>query len=290
MASATNPDKLRQGFVLLAESLLKSVADVFPEVDDCAHALELFQALVKGNAAREDAFIRHCRTLFDAETEGLSARDPEAIFRVCDGVEVLQHLDLRSRWIDSDFSEESKANFWQFLSALDTYSGLYCAVPTSVLGKIEGLARQLGDDMQSGQLDLSRLDIGKLGQQLMGSLTKDELQQFESSSTSIYSSISKIGSILQQQTGGHFDVDDLMRRLGDLQNAEGPAADMRSMVQHISSSLAPNLGPELQASVSALLQPDGGVNLSQACSVLQALTAAGAPPATEGAARKRRKT
>ena len=281
--SSSSPEKLRQGFVLLAESLLKSIAEVFPEVDDCAQALELFQVFVKGNAEREDQFIRKCKELFSNEAESLAAKDPEAIFRVADGLEVLKALDLRAKWADPDFNEESKNHMWQFLQALDTYAGLYCAVPPGILGKIESMATVLGSQMQSGELDLSRLDIGKLGQQLMGSLTKDELHQFEGSTTNIYSSISKVASILQKQTGSNFDVDDLMSRLGELQGTEGGALDRRSVVQQIGSTIAPNLGPELQASVAAMLKTQaglGGFDISQAQEMLKTLTAPGAtsPP------------
>jgi hypothetical protein len=115
--------------------------------------------------------------------------------------------------------------------------------------------------MQSGELDLSRLDIGKLGQKLMSSLTAEELQQFEGSSTGIYASIAKVSSIMQRQIGSNFDIEELMRKLGDLQgtdNGGGGSMDVASVVQTIGASLAPNLGPELQSSVTALLQGAGG--------------------------------
>jgi hypothetical protein len=285
--AGSNPEKLRQGFVMLAESLLKSVAEVFVECNECEEALELFGTFVRGNPRREDEFIRLCRGLFQTESEGLAARDPEAIFRVADGISVLKTLRLRSKWEDPEFNDASKEHFWQYLQALDTYAGLYCAVPPAVLGRIETMATVLGGQLQSGSLDLSRLDISQLGQQLMGSLSAEELQQFEGSSANIFASISKVASVLQRQTGTNFDVDDLMRRLGDLQGAEGGALDVASVVQQIGATIGPTLRPDLQSSVAALLSSQGGLgggDLAQAQRLLQGL----AGPPSPGLKRKTR--
>jgi hypothetical protein len=266
------PNKIRSGFISLSESLLQSISDVFPECEDSSHALELFQTLVKGDSTTEDEFIHTCHKLFKENSEGITSRDPESIFNLMSSIDILKDIDLKTKWADPDFTEESKGHFWQYLVSLDTYANLYCALPAGVMGKIESLAGDIGQRVQSGQFDLSKMDINSLGKELLGSLSSDEMRSFEGGLVNVYESVGKIASLISKQSGGgELDIDGLMARLGQLQQTPGEI-DMGSLVQEIGSSIAPNLSPVLSSTVNTLMQSlsdgNGGIDLKRAQQLL----------------------
>ncbi|NCX06391.1 MAG: hypothetical protein EBW68_11535, partial [Actinobacteria bacterium] len=201
------PNRLRQGFIALAEALLQSIAEVFPECDSTATAHRLFCALVKGDAAQEDEFIRCCAQQLKQHAAELKERREEALFAVADAMTMLRDLDLRTKWADPGFTAESKEHLWQYLSALKTYAELYCAVPTGIMGKIEHVAGDIGERLRSGNLNLASMDIASIGTDLLGQLSPEELQKFESNLPSIYDCISDVASSVAAQAGGPANLD-----------------------------------------------------------------------------------
>lgn len=265
------PCRLREGFIVLTETLLKSVSEVFPECFMTESALKLFETMVKGNAEREDRFIRCCAQLFNEHSAALQNRDVEALFAVADGMTLLKDLDLRGKWSDPDFSEASKDHLWQYILSLKTYAELYCALPAAVMGKIERLAGDIGEKLRAGTLDLSSINVSEVGGELLGQLSADELKTFEGNLPRIFESISQVASTVASQAGGGgagLDVEGLMRTL--VQTQQGGAAsqgDASALLQAMGGLLAPSKGlcggtaaePSLEAlnSVMSLLQTSG---------------------------------
>ena len=151
------PNKLRQGFVSLTESLLRSVAEVFPECEATEAALTLFCTFLKGDPKREDQLIRRCAKVFQEKSQSLKQREEAALFEVVDSLGFLGELNFQSKWSDPGFTEDSKANFWQYLQSLKTYAELYCALPTTVMGKLEKVAGGISERIRSGDLNLNSL-------------------------------------------------------------------------------------------------------------------------------------
>ena len=102
---ATN--KLREGFVGLAEALLSSISDVFPECENTARVLALFRTLIKGDAMIEDVFVRKCHALFKQNSDALKRREAEALFIIVESLDYVRDIDLRNKWEDPDFSDET---------------------------------------------------------------------------------------------------------------------------------------------------------------------------------------
>ena len=267
------PTKLRQGFIALAESLLQSLAEVFPECDAVDSGVQLFSRLVKGDAEKEERFLRQCHAVFQKHGQALKNREVHALFEAADALPVLRDVDLRSKWVDEGFDEASKNNLWQYLQSLKLYAELFCAVPMAVMGKIESVATELGERLQTGQLDLSNLDISSLGQELLGQLGPEELANFESSLPAIYASIAEMAGSLAQQSGHpDLDIEKLMKSVVAGQKEGGNAVDLSSIMQRIGGlvdsghgggdfnpqqlmSLAQNMGPLLARGLGG---PGGG--------------------------------
>jgi hypothetical protein len=257
-SAPTQANKLREGFVELSENLLTSIGDVFPECDETRHALQLFRVAVKGDPHGEDKFVRRCTGLFKQNSVRLKERDSTALFAVVDGIPLLKGIDIRSKWSDADFSKESKQNLWQYLSALETYGGLYCAVPAGVMGRIEQVATTMSAKLQEGTLDIASIDITAFGEDLMSGLSPEEMKDFEGSLPDVYSCVGNVASMLAKQTGNDsFDADALMSKVVQLQAgavASGKPPDLGNFIQELGGSMCPGLDDNATKMVAGLAQ------------------------------------
>ena len=74
-------------------------------------------------------------TLFKEQADGIKNHVPESLFIIVEGLEHLREMDLREKWEDPDFTEESRSHMWQYVVALKTYADLYAAVPQKCHGE-----------------------------------------------------------------------------------------------------------------------------------------------------------
>lgn len=237
------PNKLRQGFISLAETLLESVSDVFPECQNTEAVLRIFRTLVKGNDVFEDQFIRRCQTLFKQHAAGVKDKNAETLFKIVENLEHLRDIELREKWEDPDFTQESRNHLWQYVAALKTYADLYTAVPKEVMGKIESVAGRIGEQLSKGELDLKNMDLGAIGQNLMSNLTPEELAGFEGNLPDIYASLSDVAGALGGAAGANIDLAAMMEQLSK-QTGEGGGSglDMAQVLQQMSSQMPPATG------------------------------------------------
>lgn len=238
----SSPDKLRLGFISLCESLLTSVSEVFPECEDTQDALELFRTAVKGDKRREHLFLVHCGELSKANAELINARDPEGIFRLMDGVEQLQGINIREKWQDAEFSEASREHFWQYVIALKTYAELYNSIPQGLLGKIEKIAGSMCHNLQEGKMDLQNLDISEIGRTLMSSISEEDAKAFEGKLPDIYGCMADVMKFMGGSPPGAtgFDVNDLMKQMAAVQSkvdTSGGKIDAQALIQQMMGSV-----------------------------------------------------
>ena len=249
------PNKLRQGFISLAESLLESVADVFPECDNTTAVLEIFRRVVKGSEKNEDKFIRRCQELFKDQAEQIKEKDEEALFIIVESLEYLKEIQLREKWEDPDFTTESREHLWQYVCSLKTYSDLYASVPANVMGKIEKVAGEIGDQFANGNLDLQKMNLGAIGQSLLSDMSPEEIANFEGNLPDIYSSLSEVATSMGGGSAG-INIDGLMEQLakqcgesGDpLAAGDMNSVDMTRVLQQLSAGMQPGQAPNIDMS------------------------------------------
>jgi hypothetical protein len=250
------PNKLRQGFVSLAETLLESICDVFPECSSSEGVLRVFRALVKGNEALEDKFLRHCHSAFRDHAEGLKERDEAVLFQMVESIDHLRDINIRAKWEDPDFLPESKQHLWQYVSALQTYANLYVSVPSQVMSKIEGVAGNLGHKLASGDLNLQEMDLNTIGRGLLEDMSPEELAKFEGNLPEIYQSLSDVAGCLTKGSGGGLDISALMTQLAQQSSGEEQKLDLTRVLQQLSAHMPPGSAkPEqLLSAVGPMLQ------------------------------------
>lgn len=242
-SSTPKDNKLRQGFITLSETLLESIADVFPECDDTAGVLRIFRAIVKNNDAMEDKFIWRCHDLFKEYAEGIRTHDAETLFTIVERLDHIRNINLRDKWEDPDFTEESKTHLWQYITSLKTYGDLYAAVPKNVMSKIETVAGSLGDQLVRGELDLSSMDIGSIGRNLLSDLSPEELANFEGKLPEIYESLSHVAGSLGAGQGANLDISALMKQLAEQGECGGDGQSGRVDVTKILQQLTAQMPP-----------------------------------------------
>lgn len=261
-------NKLREGFVGLAEGLLSSISDVFPECNETRHALELFRVAVKGDDEREDKFVKRCAELFKQNSAKLKNRDVSALFSIAKCLPLLKNLNIEAKWTDPEFTDESKANMWQYLLALETYAGLYCAVPSGVMSRIEKLASSMSSKLEQGALDISSLDISAFGEDLISKLSPEELKEFEGSLPDVYSCVENVASLLAKSAGNDsFDSAALVTKIVQMQSGSGTESGLPlgAFVQEMGASMCcpPNIEPQMLANAAQSLARSSAGSLQQ---------------------------
>ena len=260
LCQVQKPNKLRQGFISLAETLLSSIADVFPECENTEMALHMFRTVLKGNDCIEDQFIRRCQALFKQHSTGLKNHDVETLFTLLESLDQLRDIDMRDKWDDPDFAPESRDHLWQYVAALKTYADLYTAVPKNVMGKIESVAGCIGEQLSRGELDLRSMDLGKIGQTLLADLSSEELEGFEGKLPDIYESLSEVANAIGGGCAG-IDMSALMEQLASQSGENGPTAaaalngvDLTKVLQQLSSGMQPGNNKAAPLDAEALLR------------------------------------
>lgn len=167
--------RLNQGLLMLLDSMVTSLSEVFPEKRELGGALE------KLKAADRQATLTELRAALAAQAAGLRGKDPQAIFAVFQGVQALQGVRMRELWADQGFAA-SRQSMWQYLSTMETYATLLERLPTSLLARVEKATEGMGSD-------LAGLDIGRLGAEILGPVTEEEREQMRGCSGELLQSL-----------------------------------------------------------------------------------------------------
>jgi hypothetical protein len=249
-------EKLQQGFVTLLRTFLEELAAAFPECSaaGAAQVPETPEAL--------DAVIRQLRQGSTARLAALQARDPEALRGFQAEVPLLAPLALDQKLQDPGLSAESRDQIWRYVAMLCTFAEFYTAVPSALLGKIEGAATTLVQ--QNGAMLTSLLsglagpgagasgatELTQLGQDLLAGFSPEDLRDFEKSLPQLYGAVGSLSQLFQPDAAGAGDFNpiQLLEQLSALQSsdrAEGRAdgagllASLTSMLQGGAAATTP---------------------------------------------------
>jgi len=214
VAECANPV---EDFFRLTKTLLLAVRNVFPE---CLKTQEALAQLEFIEASRMDSMkeilIRKWYETVKPYIKDCVAKNDNVILRA--NIDILEKLDIKSKWNDPDFDQESKDVLWGYINSLTYLSCLYSeSTPEQVQG-ITAAASRLAEKAQfdvtedgkfsfnikafqalitdqSAQGDLSQLMqsmgpiMGALGGASGGADGSSGLQAFLSSQMSNFSSL-----------------------------------------------------------------------------------------------------
>lgn len=144
VAECANPV---EDFFRLTKTLLLAVRNVFPE---CLKTQEALAQLEFIEASRMDSMkeilIRKWYETVKPYIKDCVAKNDNVILRA--NIDILEKLDIKSKWNDPDFDQESKDVLWGYINSLTYLSCLYSeSTPEQVQG-ITAAASRLAEKAQ----------------------------------------------------------------------------------------------------------------------------------------------
>ena len=205
-------NKILANFIGTTEELLVSIQTIFPECEECHMAIKMFNTFVKDNSKGQIKFMKTLHKMFEEKASLLKDRDPEGIFTLTEETPLLEDLNLRQKWKELD--PESVDNFWSYITKLKMFCEIYFTVPESVFGQIEKVASSVSDDVQNGNLNLSKLDLQGLTDNLMNNMSEEETKQFEENLPKLFDSLSGVlGELNQGNEDSGLDLNNMLKSI-----------------------------------------------------------------------------
>lgn len=143
-------------FFELLQTLLTAVHDVFPECNKTVDALKELEVIA--DLGMEEMKV----TLINAWYETMKPYITECVQKhdavlLQANIEILDKLDLKSKWTDPDFYPESKEIMWEYINRLNY---LACMFVESTPEQIQNLHTTASKIMEAGNIEFS--DDGKI--------------------------------------------------------------------------------------------------------------------------------
>lgn len=182
------------GFHEMAVQFVEASAAAWPEDP----LLPIAVAQIKGVAP--EVLIDAFATAFKDQLDGLSRRDPEALFAAGQHPGVAA-LDIRGKYESSN--DNTKETLWTYMGHLCRFVSvlrLYKSMPTRILDAAQDTAKNLKQQLDSGVLTASAINPFELGQQVMAKFAPEDLESMMKDMMSnpeiINTVMSQMGSLL----------------------------------------------------------------------------------------------
>lgn len=124
----------------------------------------------------------------------VSTRDETFFSLACEKVDLLKDMNFRAKWVGADAT--TRKAVWEYLDLLNRDAqmfALYRHVPPSMMDKIQTIAHGMVSKIEASDMDMSKLDVGGISQQVMKSMSPDEIQSF---AKNVMSSNTNVGNIM----------------------------------------------------------------------------------------------
>jgi len=235
----------RNKFCALFEECLEAISDVFPECENTTYLLTYFKKNVKCTEKQWceekncDKLIRDWHRAIYPHYELADKEDPTLWVQP---LPYFGEMSMPEKWIDPGFTEEHKSVLWVYMKGLNKHSRLYNAIPSNMLGQIYDAAQDMLGKFKSGEMkmDLETMNIGdvkNIGEDIMGRLDKNDLEEFVSNLTGLASSMKITG------------IHDIPRVLGEM-GAPGMGGDQSQFTEILNQIFNSNMAQNMAQSMS----------------------------------------
>lgn len=168
--------KFAGAFIVRLEELLTTLRETFPECEKVKNAHDDFFKLVKPVEALHDFIVRKWHKDMKDHYETIRKRQVDELFKA--NISLLEKLDMKTKWQDPTFNEESREILFMYLEQLNSYADIHCSVPTHLMNKIESTAMKVVSDLQNNSFDPSSFNVQQLTESLMADMSEEDLNQF----------------------------------------------------------------------------------------------------------------
>lgn len=164
--------RLHHGLWEIWQQLCESRGNTLPassSTEGTSPPSEVLATALASLLQEHDGIVRECRERTGAAQEVLFARFSE----------------LRG---DKDLSEEE----WSLIEKALNLTSMERSIPPAMMNGIESVAQQLMQDLESGNCDLSSLNLDQIGQQVLHSVSPDDVTAFASNLDKILPALERI--------------------------------------------------------------------------------------------------
>jgi hypothetical protein len=168
--------KFASAFILRLEELLSTLHETFPECPKVKSAHNDFHQMVKPVEPLHDHIVRKWHMDMHPHYETIRKRDIATLLEA--KVSLLEKLDMKTKWQDPTFDNESREVLFVYLEQLNSYADIHCSVPGNMMSKIESTAMKVVSDLQNNSFDPNTFNVQQLTESLLSDMSEDELQQF----------------------------------------------------------------------------------------------------------------
>jgi hypothetical protein len=152
-AAATNP---LEEFFQLCKTLMAAVKATFPECEKTQMALEQLEFIeTSGMTSMKETLIRTWYSTMKPFVQDCVQKNDHILLR--SNIKFLDDFDLKSKWSDPDFDQESKDVLWEYINNLNYLSIMYSESSPEHMDGLTAVASRLAE---TAQLEIS--EDGKL--------------------------------------------------------------------------------------------------------------------------------
>jgi hypothetical protein len=97
-------------------------------------------------------------------------------------IDLMRNIDMPQKWTP-DLHSDTKNAMWEYITKLNEFSNIYnmySKIPCNMLTSIENMAHSIVNQIESGNLSMSDLNMQTMSEQVMSSLNMSDLQEFAS--------------------------------------------------------------------------------------------------------------
>lgn len=136
---STNP---LEDFYQLCKTLMTAVHTTFPECEKTQSALEQLEC-VSTNTSMKESLIKKWYKTMKPHVQDCVQKNDHVLLRA--NLKVLDEFDLKSKWMDPDFDQESKDVLWEYINNLNYLSIMYSESSPEDMEGLAAVANRLAD-------------------------------------------------------------------------------------------------------------------------------------------------
>ena len=128
-----------QDFFQLLKLFLTTINRTFPECEKTSEFLVLFEFMESSDMkAEKEKVIRTWYETMKPYIKECKAQNDNVLLRADIGI--LEEMDIRSKWSDPEFDQDSKNVLWEYVNRLNYFACLYCEASPEKLEGLQSLA------------------------------------------------------------------------------------------------------------------------------------------------------
>lgn len=201
-------------FIELFETFLGSLKTVFPKCEKTSAYYNDFIKIVKPHKTVQQMVIKKWHDVMHPFYDACLKKDETVFLDENTKIEILDNLNFRRKWLNLRNSEKSVSNMWSYVQELNRFAAIYSTVPENVRAQMEAVSGGLLNDLVNENLDMSKLDVEKIGMAVLNNSSEEDSLALVQSLGTLWQTLGSVDNVKQElgPNGPHLpDIQKLMQ-------------------------------------------------------------------------------